>query len=109
MKKLLLATYIILVVTASLASRAETVPPVKLKNAKFLYNSETETLRMVVRYPTSCIRQARAALSLSEYENVVYIDAKASRFGVGCAKTDGNFSAIEIEVKDISAGALKSE
>jgi hypothetical protein len=88
MKKLLLAIYIILVVTASLASRAD--------------------LRMMVKYPNACVRQARAVLMPSEFENVFYIEANASHFGDGCIR---NFAGAitEVEVTDINARALKFE
>jgi hypothetical protein len=108
MKKLLLAIYIIFVVTASLASRAETVPPVKLETVSFEYNETAQMLRVVIQYPNQCIRKARVVLTPSEYENVLYVEVKASHHGFGCAKRN-SLNATDIEIKDVSARELQAQ
>jgi hypothetical protein len=107
-KKLLLTVYIILVVTASLAARADFVPPVKIKTAIFEYDSQDNVLRMSVLYPNSCVRQARAVLVPTIEENVLLVEVNASRFGDGCVGM-GNIMNKEFEVTDIDAGDLKLE
>lgn len=109
MKKLLLAIYIIFVVTASLASRAETVPPiVKIQTAEFQFIEEAQVLRMIVQYPSPCIRGARPVLTPSEYEGVFYIEVAAPRNNFGCIQPS-ILQGSEIEVKDISLRDLQGQ
>jgi hypothetical protein len=109
MKKLLLAIYIILVVSASLAARAEFVPPLKIQTAKFEYIEQTQTLVMKVVYPNACVRDARAVLSLSPYPNTLFVDVHATRIGDGCIRNVANIVNDEVEVTPIDARALKFE
>lgn len=104
MKKLLLAIYIILVVTASLASRAETTTTVKVP-ASIVYDDHNNNLIVTVKYPNPCIRDARTILAPTEYSNVFYIEVQGHRIG-SCGVMPGY---VAVENRTIDARVLKFE
>lgn len=109
MKKLLLALYIILVVTASLASRAEAAPMIELRNAQFEYDADANRLSYTVQFPNRCTSQARVVLAPSEFENVFYIQVVAAKLADFCQHLPANEVNALVQTHTVDARVLKFE